>query len=60
MTSFEIPDSDLSGIKDQVVIITGKKTHQSTLQNIVLALKQRRCIVWNWASNFTKSHQTWW
>jgi hypothetical protein len=24
MTSFEIPDSDLRNIKDQVVIITGK------------------------------------
>jgi hypothetical protein len=27
MTSFEIPDSDLGGIKDQVVIITGKINH---------------------------------
>jgi NAD(P)-dependent dehydrogenase (short-subunit alcohol dehydrogenase family) len=31
MTSFEIPDSDLRGIKDQIVIITGK-TSQLDLQ----------------------------
>ena len=27
MTSFEIPDSALSGIKDQVVIITGESVN---------------------------------
>jgi hypothetical protein len=29
MTSFEISDDNLAGIKDQVAIITGENTHKS-------------------------------
>jgi len=56
MTSFEIPDSDLEGIKDQVVIITGEDYTMTYSSSI---LTSHRRLIWYRPRHPATSHQTW-